>query len=153
MNVVIATDGSANAHHALREAARLFPLQQATLYLVAVAPVDAAIANMAPGGGMDGVAGMELPIVLEQLERNAGQHLAIAIKIVAELGLHASPLEREGDPAHEILAVAREVQADLIVMGSHGYGAFKRLLLGSVSDAVARRAPGAVLIVKLEPAS
>ena len=42
----------------------------------------------------------------------------------------------QGDPAHEIVALARERGADLIVMATHGYGPFRRFLLGSVTAKV-----------------
>lgn len=60
----------------------------------------------------------------------------------------------EGDPTHEILRVAEEVKADLIVMGSHGRGGLAHMLLGSVAESVLRRAPCPVLTVKspVEPA-
>lgn len=51
-----------------------------------------------------------------------------------------------GDPACELLRIADESAADLIVLGARGLGAVKRLLLGSVSEAVLRDAKCAVLI-------
>ena len=44
-----------------------------------------------------------------------------------------------GDPASEIVAVAKEMGADLIVMGTHGRTGLKRLLMGSVAEAVVRK--------------
>lgn len=46
-----------------------------------------------------------------------------------------------GDPAETILRIARERQAGLIVMGTHGRTGLKRLLLGSIAEQVLRRAP------------
>jgi nucleotide-binding universal stress UspA family protein len=46
-----------------------------------------------------------------------------------------------GDPAHEIVRVARERAVDLIVMATHGYGPFRRFLLGSVTAKVLHDAP------------
>src|SRR5262249_41731149 len=43
---------------------------------------------------------------------------------------------REGDPAREIVACAVERQSDLIVIPTHGYGPFRRFLLGSVTAKV-----------------
>ena len=54
----------------------------------------------------------------------------------------------EGNPAPEILRVARETQCDLIVMGSHGRGGVARLLMGSVAEHVMRKATCPVLVVK-----
>jgi nucleotide-binding universal stress UspA family protein len=52
-----------------------------------------------------------------------------------------------GRPDVEIVRFARERGADLIVMGTHGYGGVKRLLLGSVADHVVRQATCPVLVV------
>jgi nucleotide-binding universal stress UspA family protein len=53
-----------------------------------------------------------------------------------------------GDPATEILQAAQDLQADLIVMGTHGRAGVGRLLLGSVAEQVLRHAPCPVLTVK-----
>ncbi|MEM4422438.1 universal stress protein, partial [Pyrobaculum sp.] len=55
---------------------------------------------------------------------------------------------RSGTPATEILNYAEEKGVDLIVMGSRGLSALQRLVLGSVSQAVASRARVPVLIVR-----
>ena len=55
---------------------------------------------------------------------------------------------RIGDAAHEILDLAAEVGADLVVLGSHGHTGVKRLLLGSVSERVVREAGCPVLICR-----
>lgn len=55
---------------------------------------------------------------------------------------------REGSPAEEILRAADDLGADLIVMGSHGRTGLMRLLVGSVAEAVMRRAGCPVLLSK-----
>ncbi|HEU4455704.1 MAG TPA: universal stress protein [Longimicrobium sp.] len=50
-------------------------------------------------------------------------------------------------PAEEIVRYAREQGADLVVLATHGHGALKRALIGSVASAVARAAPCPVLLV------
>lgn len=57
-------------------------------------------------------------------------------------------ITRAGDPAKEILSVASEEQADVIVMGRRGLGDLAGLLLGSVSRRVTQRAGCACLTVK-----
>ncbi|HVV48356.1 MAG TPA: universal stress protein [Polyangia bacterium] len=59
---------------------------------------------------------------------------------------------REGDIELALLARANEVKADLIVTGTHGRSALRRLLLGSVGEEIARRAQRAVLVVPPEVA-
>jgi universal stress protein A len=65
----------------------------------------------------------------------------------------ASPVDYEhryleGNPVREIIAFAEREHMDLIVMGSHGRTGLSRLLMGSVAEGVARRAPCPVLIVR-----
>jgi len=55
---------------------------------------------------------------------------------------------RDGDARQAILACASEWHADLVVLGSHGKKGFDRLILGSVSDAVARQATCSVEVVR-----
>lgn len=52
---------------------------------------------------------------------------------------------REGAPAEELLRAAREIGADLIVLGTHGRTGLRRLLTGSVAESVLRHAPCPVL--------
>lgn len=53
-----------------------------------------------------------------------------------------------GNPAEEIIRVARATESGLIVMGAHGRTGLSRLLIGSVAEQVVRHAPCPVLIVK-----
>ena len=57
---------------------------------------------------------------------------------------------RMGAVALEIVALAEEIQADLIVMGSRGLGGLRRALMGSVSDSVVRHAHCPVLVVRAQ---
>jgi nucleotide-binding universal stress UspA family protein len=53
-----------------------------------------------------------------------------------------------GSPESRIVEKAEETEADLIIVGSHGYNRWERLLLGSVSDSVLHHAPCSVLVVR-----
>jgi universal stress protein A len=54
----------------------------------------------------------------------------------------------EGDAATEILRMAREISAEIIVLGTHGRTGLSRLLMGSVAEDVSRKAIRPVLTVK-----
>ena len=54
-----------------------------------------------------------------------------------------------GDPATEIIGLAKEHQSDLIVMGTHGRTGLGRLLMGSVAEQVVRKAHCPVLTIKV----
>ena len=66
-------------------------------------------------------------------------------------GLNARAVLRTGTPHAEIVALATDERADLVVIGTHGRGGVDRALLGSVADRVVRLAPCPVLTVR-EPA-
>ena len=53
-----------------------------------------------------------------------------------------------GDPIGEIVRLAEQEHVDMIVMGTHGRTGLSRLLMGSVAEAVVRRADCPVLVVK-----
>lgn len=55
---------------------------------------------------------------------------------------------RRGGAAQSIVETAKEWGADLIIVGSHGYGFWSRALLGSVSNSVVHHAPCSVLVVR-----
>jgi nucleotide-binding universal stress UspA family protein len=76
--------------------------------------------------------------VLEEMSR-ALNLAAVAPRI--------TPVAEAGDPQTTIIDQAISTKADLIVMGTHGRRGFKRLLLGSVTEAVLREAPCPVLTV------
>jgi universal stress protein A len=63
-------------------------------------------------------------------------------------GLRVERRFEEGDPPAEILRVADEIGADLIVLGTHGRTGLGRLLMGSVAERVMRKATCPVLTVK-----
>jgi len=53
-----------------------------------------------------------------------------------------------GDPAAEIVRIATDEQAEMIVLGTHGRTGLSRLLMGSVAEAIVRRAPCPVLVYR-----
>jgi nucleotide-binding universal stress UspA family protein len=61
--------------------------------------------------------------------------------------VHVEHLLRCGDPATEILRTARALDCNLIVMGTHGRSRLRRLVRGSVAEAVTRVAPCDVLTI------
>jgi nucleotide-binding universal stress UspA family protein len=68
----------------------------------------------------------------------------------AEIGSSVAwkPIIRQGRPATEIVEAAREIEADLIVIATHGHTGLKHVLLGSVAENVVRHAPCPVLTVR-----
>ncbi len=65
-----------------------------------------------------------------------------------EAGIEVDTTVRTGRPDREVVALAKEVGADLVVIGSHGRTGIDHALLGSVAEKVLRKAPCPVLTVK-----
>jgi nucleotide-binding universal stress UspA family protein len=74
--------------------------------------------------------------------------LALAEARAAASGVPYEAKLAQGDVTTTILATAAEQQCDVIILGSRGLTGFKRLMLGSISNAVSATAPVPVLIVK-----
>lgn len=88
------------------------------------------------------------PDVISELVTRAQQALDDQRHAAVSLGAHSVSTQwSEGAPATEIVKIAREQGADLIVVGSHGRGVIARAILGSTADKVIRSAHGPVLVV------
>lgn len=80
-------------------------------------------------------------VAAEEVVRRAAQRLESA-------GIAARSIAALGEPADALLAVARETDADLLVIGNRGRSAVHRYLLGAVADRVAHHAPCSVYIAR-----
>jgi nucleotide-binding universal stress UspA family protein len=91
------------------------------------------------------------PEVLARLEIRARTTLEDLVgKIEASGGVVEGSHLAAGRPDVEIVALAEEIGAGLIVMGSRGVGGLRRALMGSVSNSVVRHAHCPVLVVRSE---
>jgi nucleotide-binding universal stress UspA family protein len=117
-------------------------LADAELHLVRVvdppaAPIEGVAYVLAAGPGFDA-------LVAEAREEIA----ALAKKASAFLAGPAATHVTVGSPGKEIVALAEKLNADVVVVGCEGKEGVRRLLLGSVSEHVARHAPCSVLVAR-----
>jgi universal stress protein A len=93
-----------------------------------------------------------VPVDLHELALNIQESVKADLDEMAqELATEVSEVTTHckiGGPAQEIVKLACEMSADLIIMGTHGWTGFKHLLLGSVAENVLRLANCPVLVVK-----
>ena len=134
--ILVALDGSAQAQHALAEAAALAQACGAALTLLR------AVTVIVPSTPM----GMDTAYEQANQAAVAGAQAALDAERAARPGLEVEATVYSGDAASAIIAAAEH--ADLVVMGSHGRGGVKRFLLGSVSDAVIRGSNRPVMVVR-----
>ena len=133
--IVHGTDGSPAAAEALELAIELAKDTGAKLAIMSVHV-------LVPGGK-----GLGPPISEVEFPHGA-EHVAEAAAATATAaGVDAKPYVATGDPAKEITRLATELGADLIVVGSRGFGAFHGALVGSVSRGVMTQSKVPVTIV------
>lgn len=73
--------------------------------------------------------------------------VAASLRVATRGGVDTTQIA--GDPARALLEHARAIDADLIALGSHGYGIWKRLLLGSVASKIIRLSSRPVLVAPI----
>jgi nucleotide-binding universal stress UspA family protein len=137
--ILLATDGSPTAAAAAEEAIELAqmvdaPLVVATVWQVSYEPIGVGFGPIIPD--LDAVGSKK---ALEVVEEAAAEARAA--------GIETETVVRRGVPAQEICAIADAEDARLIVLGSHGWGAMRRALFGSVSTSVLHHARRPVLVV------
>ena len=86
--------------------------------------------------------------IIESLEKAIQRGKDSLKKLSESFDQKVETIFKEGDPVHEIIRVAEEENADLIVLGTHGHKGWKRFTMGSVAELVVRNSPCAVLTVR-----
>jgi len=144
--VVVGTDGSAHGARAVELAAQL-PLPEGSS-----ATVVRVLEPQNPMLDMFAIAEETLYDQLRAAEREeraqAEQALEGGRSVLEAAGKRAACEIRTGDPAAEILAVADERRADLLIVGARGNSPIQTLLTGSVADRVLANAKCSVLLVR-----
>lgn len=143
MKLLVATDFSPQTKRVLKVARQLGEALSAQLWLIHVAAPEPAFKTYGSGQRQDRKDTADGYREERRLVHEASEALRNA-------GLDATGLTVQGEPAKKILAQAEQLDADLIILGSHGFGAVSRLLLGSVSTRVLKKAGRPVLIVPFE---
>lgn len=137
--VMLATDGSPTAERATDTAIELAKLLDTELVVVTVWNIPYTTVGFAPA---------PLPAdVGKPLETDARKTATAAAARAQEAGVETRLAVLRGFPAEEICLAAEEYQPRFLVIGSHGWGAVKRAVFGSVSTTVLHHAHCPVLVV------
>jgi len=156
--ILVAVDFSDATPGVIDIARQLARALDAEIHLVHVRELTATIAPGALGYGLAGmpelapvsgvpVAGFDsMPQTIPESESQKSQ-LAQWEKEIAQAGLKVTLHQPTGAVAEEILNQADAINADLLVMGTHGHGAMYHLLVGSATEGVLKHAIRPVLLV------
>ena len=150
MKILFATDGAKQSDAAI-EMLRNFSLSDGDeIKVVSVVDMAVPMAIDIYGGYLPDTGELE-----KTARENAAKLLAHTEERIRELfpnqNIALSSEVLFGSPESRIVETAEAIHPDLIVLGSHGYSRWERLLLGSVSDSVVHHAPCSVLIVRTPP--
>ncbi|MDW7649928.1 MAG: universal stress protein [Bacillota bacterium] len=148
MKILVCVDGSEQSVKALHEAANLargYNTDEITV-------IHVFVSRRAAYFGEVGFPTSEILAYYRDLEEqekeNSKKILLQAMEILEGMHLKAKTIFRQGHPAATIAQVVEEDGFDLVVMGSRGLGGLKKVLLGSVSNAVLQEVSASVYIVK-----
>lgn len=86
--------------------------------------------------------------MLKPKKQKADEYLRAVATTPALAGLRVLTTVRTGEAPQEIIAAAREFQADVIAMSTHGRTGLRRLLFGSIAEAVVRAAHVPVFVLR-----
>jgi nucleotide-binding universal stress UspA family protein len=144
--MVVATDGS--------ETARAIPERLAAWQVFRGIPAAAVAVSIPNSPAFELAVSLytlgdeRLAAKRKELHARYARHAEELAEHLTRLGIPADAHVRAGDPAHEILQVASDTQADLVVTGTRGLGAVERLLLGSVARNVLLHTRASVLVMR-----
>lgn len=147
-SVLVPLDGSPEAEQALPYAQALLPGGGAIHLFTAVSDLGPLVANdpvltgwqWTPNPGQEAAYAGELNAARAALQQIVTQQPDSGTTWSAEVAL--------GDPASQILQTIAQRKPDLVVMATHGRGAFGRAIFGSVADRIVRASPVPVLLVR-----
>ncbi len=140
--ILLATDGSEEAELATLKAVELAQRTESELHVVYVGLAPSFLMSDPATLGYDRKLYKQIEEESQELLRKLSWQVKVAGGPVAETHL------RMGEVDLEIVALAKEIGAGLIVMGCRGHRGIRRALEGSISDGVIRRAPCPVLVVR-----
>jgi nucleotide-binding universal stress UspA family protein len=140
-SILVAFDRSASSKKALVRAAELARAERAKLTVLYVIPRYEEMVEFLRTDAIEG-----------SLRAAADQVLAEARAIAAAPGLEVATRVGSGHAADEILAAARQLGSDLVVMGTYGWTGMSKAIMGSTTSRVITHATAPVLVVKQERA-
>ncbi|REJ78472.1 MAG: universal stress protein [Acidobacteria bacterium] len=152
MKAILATDGTSESNAAVEMIESLKFNDGDELLLITVIDMAVPMAFDAYAGYLPNTKEIE-KVARENAEKVLTETKVAIDEHFSDPGVTVSTEILIGSPESRIVEKAEEFEADLLIVGSHGYNRWERLLLGSVSDSVVHHAPCSVLVVRNEPSN
>jgi nucleotide-binding universal stress UspA family protein len=146
ISALVAIDGSPQSNYALTQFLKISDAKKTKVtVLYVIVPSRYVVIEEAPGySGMQAFHEMR-----ERLVKQEEEEVCQRVRMIAdEEDIPIEIIVRLGDPRNEILSVAEEINASLIVMGSTGKGLGERILLGSVSTYVTANSQISTMVIR-----
>jgi len=134
--ILVPTDGSVGSAHVALQAIDLAETYGATIHVLHV--IDEKVRGLVAGFGDE-----------ENFEARGRKAVERVAGMARNHGVDVVTAVEDGDPAQRIVDYADEIDADLIVSGTHGRSGVERRLIGSVAERVVRKAACPVMTVRL----
>ena len=139
--IVVPVDFSEYSKNAFRYAidcAQTFDAEMILVYVIEpiIYPADFSFGQVA------------LPSIEHELQERGLDQLQILIGKEVPSGVRARAVIRSGKPFVEIIQLAKEEQADLIIIATHGHSGIEHVLFGSTAEKVVRKSPCPVLSIR-----
>jgi nucleotide-binding universal stress UspA family protein len=139
--ILCSTDFSEPSYAGVEAAISLARLFDSELFIVhVVSPIPIVPGSFAPAGSY-------LPKILEELENSAKTSLQKLVQERIPVDLSPKTMVTTGTPAMEIVRSAVKIDADVIVIATHGQSGWKKFISGSVTERVVRLSDRPVLTI------
>jgi nucleotide-binding universal stress UspA family protein len=140
-NILVPVDFSDYSKDALKYAVQFAKQFNAKLYIVYVIepviyPADFSMGQVA------------IPSLENDIKNRAEEEMESLVKSFVDPSIETEKIIKTGKPFVEIIETAREVDADIIIMATHGHTGVEHLLFGSTAEKVVRKAPCPVLTLR-----
>ena len=150
-SILLAIDGSEETESAIRKAVDLANTTGSELHMVFVGQLPNFLMKVKdPDVVIVDRLGVDR-MLYDEIERESTEILwKLTWQVKLSGGTVAGAHLRMGCVAEQIVGLAKDLEADLIVMGTRGHGGLRRAIEGSISNFVVRRAHCPVMIVRTE---
>ncbi len=147
--VLVPLDGSPPSEEALPIAVSVTGAYGAEIHLIRIVPTLTTIPGERASAAL--LVPTAAAVSLEIEEAEARKELEAIASRIRDAGIRARAVVGRGEPAHGVLEGALRIQADLVVMATHGRTGLDAVLSGSVASRIAAKFPRPLLLVRSAP--